>query len=267
MWFSMSIHPTAIIDPSAELDASVSVGAYTVIESGAKIGAGTEIGPHNVIGSGTQMGKNNQTFSGAQIGVLPQDLKHVKGAAGQTIIGDANVFREFTTISSSTVYASDAPGAKQTRIGNGCLFMATTHVGHDCTVGNGVIMANGAALSGHVTVHDRAILGGITGIHQFCVIGTMAFVGGMARVNKDVLPYMLVEGHPARCFGPNTVGLQRNGLNSEAIQRIRRIYKVIYRSGLNTTQAVEKIQADIEASPERDLLLSFIAASQRGITK
>jgi UDP-N-acetylglucosamine acyltransferase len=128
-------------------------------------------------------------------------------------------------------------------------------------------MANGAALSGHVTVHDRAILGGITGIHQFCVIGTMAFVGGMARVNKDVLPYMLVEGHPARCFGPNTVGLQRNGLNSEAIQRIRRIYKVIYRSGLNTTQAVARIQADIEASPERDLLLSFIAASQRGITK
>jgi UDP-N-acetylglucosamine acyltransferase len=263
----MSIHPTAIIDPSAELDASVDVGAYSLIGAGARIGAGTIIGPHNVIGAGTVMGKNNETFSGAQIGVTPQDLKHVKGANGLTIIGDANVFREFTTISASTVYANDVPGEKVTRIGNGCLFMATTHVGHDCIVGNGVIMANGAALSGHVTVQDRAIFGGITGVHQFCVIGTMSFIGGMARVNKDVLPYMLVEGHPVRCYGPNTVGLRRNGLSDDAIQQLRRIYKVLYRSGLNTSQAVERIEQDITACPERDTILAFIAASERGITK
>lgn len=212
------------------------------------------------------MGTGNETYSGAQIGVPPQDLKHVKGAVGRTLIGDNNVFREFVTISSSTVYANDVPGEKVTRIGSACLFMATTHVGHDCTVGNGVIMANGAALSGHVTVHDRAILGGITGVHQFCTIGTMAFVGGMARINKDVVPYMLVEGHPARCFGPNTLGLQRNGLSASAIMQIRQIYKLLYRSGLNTSQAVEKI-AELEDTPERATILDFIGASSRGITK
>ena len=127
--------------------------------------------------------------------------------------------------------------------------MATTHVGHDCTVGDSVIMANGAALSGHVTVQDKAILGGITGVHQFCTIGTMAFVGGMARVNKDVVPYMLVEGHPARCYGPNTLGLQRNGLSAEAITQIRPMYKALYRSGLNTSQALVKIAADMPESP------------------
>ncbi len=263
----MSIHSTAIVDSTAQLGEGVEVQAYSIIGAHARIGAGCIIGPHSVIGAGTLMGTGNVSFSGAQIGVPPQDLKHVKGAAGRTEIGDNNVFREFVTISSSTVYASDAPGAKVTKIGSGCLFMATTHVGHDCTVGNGVIMANNSALSGHVTVHDRAILGGLTGIHQFCTIGTMAFVGGMTRVNKDVLPYMLVEGHPARCFGPNTIGLQRNGLTTEAIQGIRRIYKLLYRSGLNTTQAVERILTDLEASPEREMLLSFIAASKRGITK
>ncbi len=263
----MSIHPTAIVDASAELGAGVEVQAYSIIGAHARIGEGCIIGPHSIIGAGTIMGKGNVTFSGSQIGISPQDLKHVKNTAGRTEIGDNNVFREFVTISSSTVYASDAPGAKVTRIGSGCLFMATTHVGHDCTVGNGVIMANNSALSGHVTVQDRAILGGLTGIHQFCTIGTMAFVGGMTRVNKDVLPYMLVEGHPARCFGPNTIGLQRNGLTADAIQGIRRIYKLLYRSGLNTTQAVERISTDFEASPERETLLSFIAASKRGITK
>jgi UDP-N-acetylglucosamine acyltransferase len=262
----MSIHPTAIVDPSAEIGDGVEIGPFTIVEAGARIGEGCRIGPHGVIGAGAVLGKNNTTFSGAQIGVAPQDLKHVRGAAGTTIIGDNNTIREFVTISSSTVYAGDLK-KKETRIGSGCLFMANSHVGHDCHVGDGVILANSAALSGHVTVHDRAILGGLTGVHQFCTIGKLAFVGGMARVNKDVLPYMITEGHPARCFGPNQIGLQRNGLDASAIARIRRIYKLLYRSGLNTKQAVEAIRAEVEESPERATLLDFIEKSARGITK
>ena len=263
----MSIHPTAIIDPSAELGAGVEVQAYSMVGAGARLGDGCVVGPHCVIGAGAILGKGNVTYSGAQIGVPPQDLKHVKEAVGRTEIGDNNVFREFVTISASTVYPSDEPGAKVTRIGSGCLFMATTHVGHDCHVGNGVIMANNSALSGHVTVEDRAILGGLTGVHQFCTVGRSSFIGGMTRVNKDVLPFMLVEGHPARCFGPNTVGLQRSGFTPEAIQQLRRIFKLLYRSGLNTSQAVERIKAEMEATPERDTILAFITASKRGITK
>jgi len=262
----MSIHATAIVDPSAHLDEGVEVGPYSVIEAEVRLGAGTRIGPHNVIGAGTVLGAGNTTFSGAQIGVLPQDLKHVPGAVGQTIVGDDNVFREFVTISSSTVYQDD-DGSKETRIGSGCLFMATTHVGHDCVVGDGVIMANSAALSGHVTVHDRAIIGGLTGIHQFCRIGTGAFIGGMARVNKDCLPYMISEGHPARCFGPNQVGLERAGMPARAIAGLRKLYKLLYRSGLNTSQALARIREEVAAGPERDTVLTFIEQSGRGITK
>lgn len=262
----MSIHPTAIIDPTAELAADVEVQPYSIVEAHVQIGPGTVIGPHCVIGKGTVMGANNRTYSGAQIGVSPQDLKHIEDAEGKTVVGDNNVFREFVTISSSTVYKNDTE-EKVTRIGSNCLFMATTHVGHDCILGDRVIMANGSALSGHVTVQDRVNIGGLTGVHQFCVLGQMSFIGGMARINKDVPPYMLVEGHPARCFGPNRVGLERNGLTPEAIKEVRKVYKLLYRAGLNTTQALAKIDQEIAPSPERDVLLDFVRASQRGICK
>lgn len=262
----MHIHPTAIVDPAACLDDEVEIQAFSIIERNVIIGAGTVIGPHCIVGSGTTLGRNNRLFSGAQVGVIPQDLKHLRGVSGKTVIGDGNIFREFVTVSSSTVYHEN-DHEKQTKIGDGCLFMTCSHVAHDCKVGNGVITANGTALAGHVTVEDRAILGGLTGIHQFCVIGQMAFVGGMTRINKDVLPYMITEGSPARCFGPNTVGLERNGLSREAIQRIRSIYKIIYRSNLNTSQAVERIQTMVEDCEERRVLLDFIAKSERGISK
>jgi UDP-N-acetylglucosamine acyltransferase len=262
----MSIHKTAIIDPSAELADDVEVQAYSIIEANVRIGAGSVIGPHCVIGAGTIMGEKNRTYSGAQVGVAPQDLKHIEGAQGRTEIGDGNIFREFVTISSSTVYKNDTE-EKVTRIGSNCLFMATAHVGHDCIVGDRLIMANGSALSGHVTVQDRVNIGGIVGVHQFCVLGQMSFIGGMARINKDVPPYMLVEGHPARCFGPNRVGLERNGLTPEAIKEIRKVYKVLYRSGLNTTQALARITEEIAPSPEREVLVDFVKASKRGICK
>lgn len=262
----MSIHPTAIIHPDAQLADDVEVQPYSIIEADVTIGAGTVVGPHCVVGAGTTLGMNNRLYSGAQVGVAPQDLKHQPGVHGRTVIGDGNVIREFVTISSSTVYAGD-DGGKVTRIGSECLIMATAHIAHDCHVGDRLIMANGAALAGHVTVQDRVNIGGLVGVHQFCVLGEMAFIGGMSRISKDVLPYMIVEGSPARCFGPNAVGLERNGLDKDAIRRIRKIYKLIYRSDLNTTQALERIESDIEASHERQVLVDFIRNSERGISK
>lgn len=262
----MAIHPTAVIDPQAELALDVEVGPYSIVEHHVSIGAGTVIGPHCVVGAGTTLGAGNQLFSGAQIGILPQDLKHVKGAYGKTVIGDNNVFREFVTVSSGTVYANDAH-EKSTSVGSGGLYMACTHIAHDCIVGNGVIMANQAALAGHVTVQDRVTIGGLTGVHQFCILGKMSFIGGMTRANKDVLPYMIVEGSPMKCHGPNSIGLERAGLTKDAIRAIRNIYKLIYRSDLNTTQALERIETEIPECDEKRVLVDFVRNSARGISK
>lgn len=266
----MQIHPSAIIHDDVELAEDVEVQAFSIIEAGARIGPGSVIGPHCVIGGGTVMGKNNRCYSGAQVGVVPQDLKHLPGVAGRTEIGDGNIFREFVTISSGTVYEEDseeARAAKVTRIGDNCLFMSCAHVAHDCHVGNYVIMANHASLAGHVTVCDRAIFGGLTGVHQFCVVGTMAFLGGMSRINKDVLPYMITEGNPARCHGPNAIGLERNGLTKDGIARIRTMYRILYRSNLNTRQALERVEREVEDSEERRTIVDFVRNSQRGISK
>jgi len=262
----VSIHPTAIVHPSVELGKDIQIQPYAIIEAHVVIGDNSVIGPYCVIGSGTVMGKNNHCFAGAQIGILPQDLKHVKGRYGKTLIGDNNTFREFVTISSSTVYADDTED-KATRIGNDCLFMACTHVAHDCHVGNRVIMANNSALAGHVTVENYASIGGLSGVHQFCTVGQYSFVGAMSRVGKDVLPYMITEGYPAQCFGPNVIGLQRAGFSSEAISRIRQMYRLLYRSNLNTQQAVEAILEQVEDSPERQIILDFIKNSKRGLSK
>lgn len=260
------IHPTAVVHPDAKLAGDVQVHPYSIIETGVTIGPGTIIGPHCVIGAGTVMGANNRTYSGAQVGVAPQDLKHRPEMIGNTVIGDGNIIREFVTISSSTRYSDDpAEDAKVTRIGNNCLLMATCHVGHDCKLGNEVIIANGSPLAGHVTIHDRVNVGGLTGIHQFCVIGTMSFIGGMSRVNKDALPYMLCEGHPARCHGPNTIGLERSGLSQDQIKTIRAIYKILYRANLNTSQAVTRVESDIPDCDEKATILTFIAQSERGL--
>lgn len=260
------IHPTALVDSGAILADDVQVGPYSIIEAEVTLGPGCVIGPHCVIGKGAKLGANNQTYSGAQIGVVPQDLKHLPHATGRTIIGDHNIFREFVTVSSSTVYSPEDTG-KVTHIGDHCLFMASSHVAHDCNVGNWVIIANSTALAGHVEIHDGAILGGLAGVHQFCRIGAMAFIGGMSRINMDVLPYMIVEGHPARCYGPNVVGLTRKGFSREAIARIRRVFRLLYRSGLNTSQALAEIETTVEDSDDKQALISFIRDSQRGVLR
>jgi UDP-N-acetylglucosamine acyltransferase len=264
----MDIHPTAIVHPDAEIAENVRIGPFSIVEAGAKIGPGCDVGPHCVIGSGTRLGENNRLFGSTGIGLVPQDLKHMQGAYGTTIIGDNNVFREYVTISSSTVYADDAAGLeKKTVIGDNGLFMACSHVGHDCRVGSQVIMSNSAALAGHVTVEDRVTISGLAGVHQFCTLGTMSFIGGMTRINRDVPPYMLIEGNPARCHGPNAVGLERSGMTKENIRALRKMYKLLYRSKLNTSQAVAAIEEEVEDIPEKSNLLTFIRNSQRGITK
>ncbi|MFP6615344.1 MAG: acyl-ACP--UDP-N-acetylglucosamine O-acyltransferase [Candidatus Hydrogenedentota bacterium] len=262
----MNIHETAIVHPSAELADDVEVQAYSIIGEFVTIGEGTVVGPHCVIDGNTTIGKRNRFFSGAQIGVLSQDLKHGEGLVGSTIIGDDNQFREHMSVSASTM-EEDSDDHRVTTIGNGGLFMASSHIAHDCHVGNEVVMANCVCLSGHVDVQDFAIIGGISGVHQFSVVGTLAFVGGMTRVHKDAPPFMIVEGGSPRCLGPNTVGLQRRGFDKAQRDRIKRIYKIVYRSNLNTTQALREIENSVEDSEERNLFLDFVRKSERGIIK
>jgi UDP-N-acetylglucosamine acyltransferase len=262
----MKIHPSAIVDPKADVDESAEIQAFSIIGPDVKIGPGTVVGPHCVITGRTVVGANNRFFSGAQIGVLSQDLKHKSGLVGRTVIGDGNTVREHVTVSASTMTTFD-DDHRVTSIGNDCLFMAYSHVAHDCHVGNNVIMANCASLGGHVDVEDRVIIGGLSGIHQECVLGTMSFIGGLSRVAQDVVPYMIVDGNPGRCYGPNSVGLRRNGLDTAARNRIKSMYKTMFRSDLNTTQALHEIEATVDDSEERTTFVEFIRKSIRGITK
>jgi UDP-N-acetylglucosamine acyltransferase len=254
------------VDAGAELDSSVEVGPYAIIGPHVRIGPGTVVGPHAVIEGRTEMGRDNHIFAGAQIGKLSQDLKHKEGLIGRTRIGDRNQIREYVTISASTLETPDDEH-RLTDIGDDCLLMAYTHIAHDCKVGNGVIMANCASLSGHVRVDDRATIGGLSGIHQECAIGTLSFIGGLSRVNKDVPPYMIVEGNPGRCHGPNSVGLRRAGMSPGQRGHLKQMYRLVYRAGLNTTQALQEIEARVPESKERDIFVEFVRSSLRGITK
>ncbi|NIA15392.1 MAG: acyl-ACP--UDP-N-acetylglucosamine O-acyltransferase [Nitrospiraceae bacterium] len=262
----MKIHPTAIVDPKVELGEDVEIGPYAVIGPQVVIGRGTCIGPHCVIEGRTDIGEENQFFSGAQVGILSQDLKHKKNLVGRTSIGHRNMIREHVTISACTMTSYDDEH-RITSIGDNCMFMAYTHVAHDCHVGSHVIMANCASLAGHVDVEDKATIGGLSGVHQECVVGKMAFVGGLSRVSKDVPPYMLVDGNPACCFGPNTVGLKRNGLDTLQRSQVKQMFKIMFRSDLNTTQALHEIETVVEESDLRDHFLKFVRESIRGITK
>lgn len=262
----MNIHSTAIIDPRAELADDVEVQPYAIIGPHVAIGAGTVVGPHCVIDGRTEIGANNRFFSGAQIGVLSQDTKHSPELIGRCVIGDNNVIREFVTVSASTM-SSEEEDHRVTAIGSNCLLMAYVHIAHDCRVGNSIWMANCASLAGHVEIEDHAIIGGLAGCHQFTVVGTHAFVGAMTRVTQDAAPYMIVEGNPARCVGLNSVGLRRAGFDAEARARIKQMHRVMFRSGLNTTQALHEIENSVDDSAERNHFVEFVRKSIRGLTK
>ena len=234
-----NIHPTAIVDPAAELAESVTVGPYSIIDGQVKVGPGTDIGPHAIIKEYTTIGARCRIFQFAVLGEIPQDLKFA-GEVSHLIIGDDNTIREFATMHRGT-----AGGGGVTRVGNGNLFMAYSHVAHDCLIGNGVIMSNAATLGGHITVEDKAILGGFVAVHQFSRIGRHAFIGGASAVSRDVPPYTMAVGNRAKLVGLNLVGLKRSGLMDTALQSLRQAYEMLFQSELNTKEAVARVRQDV----------------------
>ncbi len=257
----MTVHATAIVHPEAKLHPTVEVGPFAIIGARVKLGAGTVVGPHTVIEGDTTIGEKNRIFHHASIGAPPQDLKYA-GEPTRLVIGDENQIREFTTLHIGT-----AGGGGITRIGHRNLFMAYSHVAHDCVVGNGCVLANSVALAGHVDVADFVILGGLSAVHQFTRIGKHAFIAGGSMVAMDVPPYCTAQGDRAELAGLNTVGLSRHGLTDEQIGRIKDAYKILFRSKLGLNEAMTRLKAEHGGQPEIDHLLEFIGSSKRGITR
>jgi UDP-N-acetylglucosamine acyltransferase len=255
------IHPSAVIDPRAELDEGVSVGPFAVIGPDVQIGGGTWVGPHAVIQGPARIGKDNKIFQFASLGEVPQDMKY-RGEVTRMEIGDRTVVREF-----ATVHRGTAQDEGVTRVGDDVLLMAYTHVAHDCQVGSHVILANAASLGGHVKVHAWAILGGFTIVHQFCQIGSHAFCAMGSVVSKDVPPYVTVGGHPARPHGINREGLRRRGFSTDAIQAIRRGYKLLYKSGLGLEDAEAALGDLAREYPEVEVLAEFVSGRARSIIR
>lgn len=252
--------PLAYIHPDAEIHPTVVVEPFCTIDKNVVIGEGTRIGPNVTILEGSRIGKNCVIFPGAVIGAVPQDLKF-RGEDSFAIVGDNTTIRECVTINRGTI----AKG--KTVVGNNCLLMAYCHVAHDCVVGNNVIMANATQLAGEVVVHDHAILGGGTLVHQFTHIGAHVMIQGASRVAKDIPPFITAGREPLSFAGINSIGLRRRGYTSEQIRDIQEIYKIIYHSGKNVSQAIEYIEAEFPATEERDIIVSFVKNSPRGIIK
>jgi UDP-N-acetylglucosamine acyltransferase len=257
----MAIHPTAVVHPEAQLDSSVEVGPFAVIGPRVTIGARTIVGPHCVIEGDTTIGVENRFFQFSSVGAIPQDLKYA-GEATRLVIGDRNQVREFTTIHLGT-----AQGGGLTRVGSGCLFMANSHVAHDCDVGDQVILANSVALAGHVVVEEHAICGGLSAVHQFTRIGRYAFISGGAMVAMDIPPYCMAQGDRAQLIGLNTVGLTRGGFSPEALSRVKGAYKILFREGIGLREALGRVRAEFGGHPEIDHFVRFIEGSERGITR
>ena len=254
------IHATAIVDPAARIGAGVAIGAYSVIGADVEIGDGTTIGPHVVVSGTTRIGRDNRIFQFASIGADPQDKKY-GGEKSELVIGDRNVIREFTTLNRGT-----GEGGGATRIGNDNWIMAYVHVAHDCVVGNHTIFSNNATLAGHVTIGDYAILSGFAGVHQFCRIGAHAMLSATAKLVQDLPPFFIADGTPAVIRAFNKVGLERRGYTPEQLERVKQIYRVLYRDGLNRSQALEKLRVHASAnSAEFRLMLAFAEKSERGI--
>jgi len=256
------IHPTALIDPKAEIGEEVEIGPYSVIEKDVSIGEGTKVGPHVVIREGTHIGKRCQIFQFASVGEAPQATFY-RGEKTSLFIGDQNIIREFVTLHRGTI-----KGGGKTAIGNENFFMAYSHVAHDCQIGNQVVLANGATLAGHILIEDYAVIGGLSAIHQFCQVGTHAFISGLTGVSLDIPPYMLASGSRAKLFGLNAVGLKRHGFSEETLKTLKKVYRIIFRSGLTLEKAMKKVEEDeISKTPEVQHLLQFIQRSKRGISR
>lgn len=253
------IHPTAIIHPKAQVGAGCDIGPYCIIGEHVELGPGCRLHSHVVVDGHTRLGRQNEIYPFASIGLKTQDLKW-KGGLTRTEIGDHNTIRECVTIHSAT---SDG---ESTVVGSHNNILASTHIGHNIVIGNHVIISM-AGLAGHVIVEDYAIVGGMTGVHQFCRIGKMAIVGGCSRITQDVAPFMLVEGNPPETRMINKVGLERNGVSSEAQTALKQAHKILFREGLTTSNALTRIEQQVPPLPEIQHLVQFVRASERGIIK
>ena len=256
-----SIHPTALVDPGAELADDVEVGAYSIVGGAVRVGAGTRIGPHVVVAGRTTIGARNRIFQFASVGDIPQDRKY-GGEPTATAIGDDNVIREFVTI-----HAGTAQDRGVTTIGNGNWFLAYTHVAHDCVVGDATTFSNNAQIAGHVTIGDYAVLGAYAGVHQFCRVGAHAMVAAGAIVLQDVPPFVTVSGYPAKPAGTNNEGLRRRGFSAADIATVRRAYRTLYREALPLEQARTALAQAAKDAPLLAPLVAFLETSSRGIVR
>jgi UDP-N-acetylglucosamine acyltransferase len=255
---STTIHSHAIVSSKAQLGENVTVGPFTIIEDDVIIGAGTAIGSNALLANGARIGKECRIHHGAVLATLPQDLKF-HGEATTLEVGDHTVIREYVTMNRGTLARA------KTNVGSHCFFMAYTHVAHDCSVGNNVILANSANMGGHCVIGDHAVIGGLVAIHQFSMVGAHSMIGGGFRVTKDVPPYILAGSEPLSFKGLNIVGLRRRNFSGDAIDKLESAYRLIYHSSLNVSLAVEKIQTEFPQTDEIRHVIEFIQKSKRGI--
>jgi UDP-N-acetylglucosamine acyltransferase len=255
------IHQTAIVSPLATIGENCFIGPFCIVGDEVKLGGGVRLDAHVVVDGETSIGDETHVFPFVSLGLAPQDLKY-GGEPTRTEIGKNNQIREFVTVHRGT-----EGGGGVTRIGNDNLLMAQAHVAHDCRLGNEIIMANAATLAGHVEIADRANVGAYSGVHQFCRIGYEAFVGGYSVVVKDAMPFAVIQGNHARCFGLNRVGMRRRGYARETIEKLNHAFYLLLSAKLNTTQAVDKIKTEIEGVAEVEMLVRFIETSKRGVVK
>lgn len=256
-----NVHPSAVVSPRARIGTGCYIGPYSIVGDDVELHDNVHLESHCVIDGLTTIGQGTRVFPFVSIGLPPQDLKY-KGELSETRIGRRNQIREFVTIHRGT-----AGGGMLTQIGDDCLIMAQAHVAHDCIIGDGVIMANAATLAGHVIIENNANVGAYSGVHQFCRVGREAYVGGYSVVVKDALPFALTVGNHARCYGLNTTGMKRRGYSAEVIGALHRAFHLLLSSKLNTSQALEKIEEEIDDSTEVDFLVEFIQSSSRGVIK
>ncbi|WP_022668555.1 acyl-ACP--UDP-N-acetylglucosamine O-acyltransferase [Desulfospira joergensenii] len=255
------IHPTAIIDPSAEIDSNVTIGPYSIVASHVRIGSGTSIGPYTTIEKYVTIGENCQIFQYASIGGAPQDLKF-HGEKSYLKIGRGSIIREFVTINRGT-----EAGGGITEVGEENYLMAYTHIAHDCRTGRQVILANNSTLAGHIEIGDHATIGGLVAIHQFVQIGDYAYIGGKSAVVKDIPPYVIAAGDRATLHGLNNVGLKRHKFSSSTLRELKKAYRIFFRIGLTVKQASERVKAEVEQIPEVKNFIHFIVESNRGVTR
>jgi len=256
----VEIHPTAVVDPQAQLGSGTTVGPYCIIGPDMSLGEGCWLQHHVTLGGPLVAGRGNRFYAYCSIGQQTQDLKY-EGEPTFLEIGNDNTFREFVTINRSTASTG------KTRVGSRGNFLAYSHIGHDCTVGDAVIFSNNGTLAGHVQVGDHAVIGGLTAVHQFCRIGRFAITGGCSKIVQDVPPFMITDGNPAEVRGINQVGLERAGFAPEKIRAIKEAFRIVYRGKTNTGQALAELRKRMETSEEVRAIVEFIESSQRGIIR